>query len=159
MESLDLDGALKVSTETVDHVGETSLASEDLAECHPQYIKFEITRSIVERITDSSGAAFGLHSRHLLFPQVYQIVEQYFRKKIIFRHEANKLTASYQVIADLTPMPTPSATTGSVATFTPIPSFAISASHSTEVSISGSTATTTARQERKVMKQSRITAP
>ncbi len=57
------------------------------------------------------------------------------------------------------PMPTPSATTGSVATLTPMPSATISASHSTEVMTSGTTATTTARQLRKVMKQSTITAP
>ena len=56
-------------------------------------------------------------------------------------------------------MPTPSAITGSVATFTPMPSATISASHRIEVSTSGSTATTTARQERKVMQHSSITAP
>ncbi|MNY68699.1 hypothetical protein D3C86_2065040 [compost metagenome] len=56
-------------------------------------------------------------------------------------------------------MPTPSATTGKVATFTPMPSQTIRASQRIEVSISGTTATTTARQLRKVMKQSRITAP
>ncbi|MOA22877.1 hypothetical protein D3C78_1434700 [compost metagenome] len=56
-------------------------------------------------------------------------------------------------------MPTPSAITGRVATFTPMPSATISASASNEVSISGRIATTTARQERKVMKHSRITAP
>ncbi|MCY1558906.1 hypothetical protein D9M68_958820 [compost metagenome] len=56
-------------------------------------------------------------------------------------------------------MPTPSAITGKVATFTPIPSQTIKASQRMEVSIKGTTATTTARQLRKVMKQSRITAP
>ena len=56
-------------------------------------------------------------------------------------------------------MPTPSAMTGSVATFTPMPSATISASASTEVSTSGSTATSTARHERKVMKHSSTTAP
>ncbi|MCY1385058.1 hypothetical protein D9M69_733890 [compost metagenome] len=56
-------------------------------------------------------------------------------------------------------MPTPRAITGSVATFTPMPSPTISASQRIEVSISGSTAHNVARQERKVMKQSRITAP
>ncbi|MDT4853327.1 hypothetical protein FQZ97_875890 [compost metagenome] len=56
-------------------------------------------------------------------------------------------------------MPTPSAITGSVATFTPMPRATISASASSEVSTSGSTATTTARQERKVMKHSSTTAP
>ncbi|MDT4850797.1 hypothetical protein FQZ97_849570 [compost metagenome] len=55
-------------------------------------------------------------------------------------------------------MPTPRAITGRVATFTPMPSQTISASQRIEVSISGTTATTTARQLRKVMKQSRITA-
>ncbi|MDT4829328.1 hypothetical protein FQZ97_627450 [compost metagenome] len=55
-------------------------------------------------------------------------------------------------------MPTPSAITGNVATFTPMPSQTIRASQRIEVSISGTTATTTARQLRKVMKQSRITA-
>ena len=55
-------------------------------------------------------------------------------------------------------MPTPSAITGSVATLTPMPSATISASHSTEVITSGTTATTTARQLRKVMKHSTITA-
>ena len=55
-------------------------------------------------------------------------------------------------------MPTPSAITGSVATFTPRPRATISASASSEVSTSGSTATTTARQLRKVMKHSNDTA-
>ena len=55
-------------------------------------------------------------------------------------------------------MPTPSAITGSVATFTPMPSPTISASHRIDVSASGTTATTTARQLRKVMKHSTITA-
>ncbi|MNU04132.1 hypothetical protein D3C72_2484190 [compost metagenome] len=56
-------------------------------------------------------------------------------------------------------MPTPSAITGSVATLTPMPSATISASARNEVTTSGSTATTTARQERKVMKHSSTTAP
>ncbi|MNN69863.1 hypothetical protein D3C81_1856820 [compost metagenome] len=56
-------------------------------------------------------------------------------------------------------MPTPKAITGNVATFTPIPSQTIRASQRIEVSINGTTATTTARQLRKVMKQSMITAP
>ncbi len=55
-------------------------------------------------------------------------------------------------------MPTPSAITGSVATFTPMPSATISASHRIEVTASGTTATTTARQLRNVMKHSTITA-
>ncbi|MCY1282275.1 hypothetical protein D9M70_311070 [compost metagenome] len=55
-------------------------------------------------------------------------------------------------------MPTPRAITGRVATFTPMPSQTISASQRIEVSISGSTATSTARQLRKVTKHSRITA-
>ncbi len=55
-------------------------------------------------------------------------------------------------------MPTPSAMTGSVATFTPMPRPTISASARIEVSTSGSTATTTARQERKVTKHSSTTA-
>ncbi|MOA56307.1 hypothetical protein D3C78_1802630 [compost metagenome] len=48
--------------------------------------------------------------------------------------------------------------TGRVATLTPMPRATISASQRIEVSTSGTTATTTARQLRKVMKQSRITA-
>ena len=56
-------------------------------------------------------------------------------------------------------MPTPSAMTGSVATFTPMPSSTISASHNIEVSTSGSTATTVARHDRKVSQHSRMTAP
>ncbi|MDT4850918.1 hypothetical protein D3C85_1045170 [compost metagenome] len=55
-------------------------------------------------------------------------------------------------------MPTPSAITGRVATFTPIPSTAINASQRIEVMTSGITATTTARQLRKVMKHSTMTA-
>ncbi|MNL57853.1 hypothetical protein D3C87_1814440 [compost metagenome] len=57
------------------------------------------------------------------------------------------------------PIPTPSAITGSVATFTPISSQTISASASTEVSINGRIAQVTARQERNTRKHSRITAP
>ncbi|MNL37034.1 hypothetical protein D3C87_1591550 [compost metagenome] len=56
-------------------------------------------------------------------------------------------------------MPTPRAITGKVATFTPMPSQTIRASQRIEVSIKGTTATTTARQLRKVMKQSTVTAP
>ena len=48
--------------------------------------------------------------------------------------------------------------TGSVATLTPMPSQTISASHRIDVIISGTTATTTARQLRNVMKHSTITA-
>ncbi|MNE47788.1 hypothetical protein D3C80_1422090 [compost metagenome] len=55
-------------------------------------------------------------------------------------------------------MPTPRAITGRVATLTPMPSTTISASQSTEVITRGTTATTTARQLRKVMKQSTMTA-
>ncbi|MNY43818.1 hypothetical protein D3C86_1788010 [compost metagenome] len=55
-------------------------------------------------------------------------------------------------------MPTPRAITGRVATLTPMFSQTISASQSTEVIISGTTAQTTARHERKVMKASTITA-
>ncbi|MNQ72747.1 hypothetical protein D3C85_874590 [compost metagenome] len=55
-------------------------------------------------------------------------------------------------------MPTPSAITGRVATLTPMPMATISASHSTEVSISGTRATRVARQLRKVMRQNRVTA-
>ncbi|MNZ98065.1 hypothetical protein D3C78_1173370 [compost metagenome] len=54
-------------------------------------------------------------------------------------------------------MPTPTAITGRVATFTPIPKPTISASARIEVSISGSTATITARQERKVISASSAT--
>ncbi|MND50756.1 hypothetical protein D3C76_490250 [compost metagenome] len=56
-------------------------------------------------------------------------------------------------------MPTPKAITGKVATFTPMPSQTINASQRIDVSINGTTATTTARQLRKVMKHSTITAP
>ncbi|MNY34353.1 hypothetical protein D3C86_1686880 [compost metagenome] len=56
------------------------------------------------------------------------------------------------------PMPTPRAITGSVATLMPMPSQTIKASQRIDVSISGITATTTARQLRKVMKHSTITA-
>ena len=49
--------------------------------------------------------------------------------------------------------------TGSVATLTPMPSTTISASHSSEVISSGTSATSTARQLRKVMKHSSVTAP
>ena len=55
-------------------------------------------------------------------------------------------------------MPTPSAITGSVATFTPMPSATISASQRMDVIASGTTATTTARQLRNVTKHSTITA-
>ncbi|MNR68147.1 hypothetical protein D3C85_1925340 [compost metagenome] len=56
-------------------------------------------------------------------------------------------------------MPTPRAITGSVATFTPMFSQTIKASQRIEVSISGITAHTVARQERKVIRHSRMTAP
>ncbi|MNC58559.1 hypothetical protein D3C75_1082960 [compost metagenome] len=56
-------------------------------------------------------------------------------------------------------MPTPSAMTGNVATFTPMPSPTINASHRIEVSISGSIAHRVARQLRKVTRHSRLTAP
>ena len=49
--------------------------------------------------------------------------------------------------------------TGSVATLTPMPSITISASHRNDVMTSGTSATTTARQLRKVMKHSNVTAP
>ncbi|MDT4860570.1 hypothetical protein FQZ97_951400 [compost metagenome] len=55
-------------------------------------------------------------------------------------------------------MPTPRAVTGSVATFRPIPSNTISASARMLVSSSGSTATSTARQERNATRLSRMTA-
>jgi hypothetical protein len=48
--------------------------------------------------------------------------------------------------------------TGSVATLTPMPSTTISASASTDVTASGTTATITARQLRNVTQQSRMTA-
>ena len=56
-------------------------------------------------------------------------------------------------------MPTPSAITGSVATWTPMPSATISASHRIDVSASGSSATITARQERNAMRHSTATTP
>ncbi|MOA13805.1 hypothetical protein D3C78_1338680 [compost metagenome] len=55
-------------------------------------------------------------------------------------------------------MPTPRAITGSVATFTPIPSTTINASQRIEVSTSGRTATRVARQLRKVIRQNTQTA-
>ncbi|MNP07042.1 hypothetical protein D3C76_990510 [compost metagenome] len=55
-------------------------------------------------------------------------------------------------------MPTPRAITGKVATLTPMPMATISASHSTEVSISGRIATRVARQLRKVIRQNSVTA-
>ncbi|MNN21764.1 hypothetical protein D3C81_1350970 [compost metagenome] len=55
-------------------------------------------------------------------------------------------------------MPTPRAITGSVATLTPIPSTTISASQRIEVSTSGRTATSVARQLRKVIRQNTQTA-
>ncbi|MNP61675.1 hypothetical protein D3C76_1568890 [compost metagenome] len=55
-------------------------------------------------------------------------------------------------------MPTPNAITGNVATLTPMPNQTIKASQRIEVSINGTTATTTARQLRKVMKHSTMTA-
>ncbi|MNG06226.1 hypothetical protein D3C84_894540 [compost metagenome] len=55
-------------------------------------------------------------------------------------------------------MPTPSATTGKVATLTPIPSMTISASQRMVVTTSGTTATITARQLRKVIRHSSTTA-
>ncbi|MOA18104.1 hypothetical protein D3C78_1383920 [compost metagenome] len=55
-------------------------------------------------------------------------------------------------------MPTPRATTGRVATFMPMPRCTISASARIEVRISGTTATITARQLRKVIRHSRATA-
>ncbi|MNU01425.1 hypothetical protein D3C72_2448280 [compost metagenome] len=56
------------------------------------------------------------------------------------------------------PMPTPKAITGSVATFTPIPRITMSASARTEVNSKGKMATTTARQDLKVMNESTMTA-
>ncbi|MNW23200.1 hypothetical protein D3C71_2251630 [compost metagenome] len=55
-------------------------------------------------------------------------------------------------------MPTPRAITGRVATFTPIPITTIKASQRIEVSTSGSRATSTARQLRKVIRQNTMTA-
>ena len=55
-------------------------------------------------------------------------------------------------------MPTPSAVTGKVATFRPMPSHTIKASASTEVSARGMMAQATARQERKVKYASATTA-
>ncbi|MNP08984.1 hypothetical protein D3C76_1010730 [compost metagenome] len=56
-------------------------------------------------------------------------------------------------------MPTPRAITGKVATLTPMPNQTINASQRMEVSISGITAQRVARQERKVIRHSKITAP
>ena len=52
----------------------------------------------------------------------------------------------------------PRVITGRVATLTPMPSSTISASHRMEVMASGTTATTTARQLRKVLTHNTITA-
>lgn len=63
-------------------------------ENHIQTIKFEIARLIVESLaelsregTDKRAAAFRLLSRHQLFPQVYEIVDEYVRKKVNFQGE------------------------------------------------------------------------
>ncbi|MNP33991.1 hypothetical protein D3C76_1272560 [compost metagenome] len=55
-------------------------------------------------------------------------------------------------------MPTPRAITGKVATFTPMPMATISASQRIEVSTSGNSATSVARQLRKVIRQNSVTA-
>jgi type III restriction enzyme len=61
---------------------------------HIQTIKFHIARLIVESLaelarqeTDRRAAAFRLLSRHQLFPQVYEIVDEYVRKKVNFQGE------------------------------------------------------------------------
>jgi type III restriction enzyme len=61
---------------------------------HIQTIKFQIARLVVESLaelarqgTDARAAAFRLQSRHQLFPQVYEIVEEYVRKKVNFQGE------------------------------------------------------------------------
>jgi type III restriction enzyme len=53
---------------------------------HPQTIAFEIARTVVGRL--SEGAANGrlkklLGARHQLFPQVYRLVDEYIRKKVV----------------------------------------------------------------------------
>jgi type III restriction enzyme len=61
---------------------------------HIQTIKFQIARLVVEALadlgrqgTDARAAAFRLQSRHQLFPQVYEIVDNYVRKKVNFQGE------------------------------------------------------------------------
>lgn len=61
---------------------------------HIQTIKFQVTRLVVESLaelarqgTDARAAAFRLQSRHQLFPQVYEIVDEYVREKVNFQGE------------------------------------------------------------------------
>ena len=62
-------------------------------ETHLQTIEFLITRQIVEQLTVAdAGAAdrrrrvLALQSRHQLFPQVFQYVDQYVRRKVNFQN-------------------------------------------------------------------------
>jgi type III restriction enzyme len=55
---------------------------------HIQTIKFEIARQVVWKLTEATGNGtpkLRLRSRHHLFPQVYQLVEEYVRRKIHLR--------------------------------------------------------------------------
>ncbi|MDW8342642.1 MAG: DEAD/DEAH box helicase family protein [Geminicoccaceae bacterium] len=62
------------------------------ASIHPQTILFQAARQIVEDLTQAGTAqfagprqrVFGLQSRHVLFPQVFRIVEEYVRRKVDF---------------------------------------------------------------------------
>lgn len=61
---------------------------------HIQTIKFQIAKFVVESLADlarqgkdARAAAFRLQSRHQLFPQVYEIVDEYVRKKVNFQGE------------------------------------------------------------------------
>lgn len=50
---------------------------------HLQTIKFELARELVGRLTDGRGPGkLGPTSRHLLFPQVYRIVDAYVTRKV-----------------------------------------------------------------------------
>jgi type III restriction enzyme len=54
---------------------------------HLQTIKFEIARRVVWALTEGAGrgtAKLRLRSRHLLFPQVYRLVEEYGTRKVDF---------------------------------------------------------------------------
>jgi type III restriction enzyme len=54
---------------------------------HLQTIKFEITRDVVSRLTEGIGSGkpkLTLQSRHQLFPQVLNMVEEYVSRKVNF---------------------------------------------------------------------------
>lgn len=61
---------------------------EYYASVHPQTIKFAIAAQIVWALTEGAGqgtAKLRLKSRHQLFPQVAQLVDEYVRRKVDFR--------------------------------------------------------------------------